>query len=101
MIFVTPMFVVIYTQNFFKKFMKTKICIFQGISSYFVTRIFRSYIFTNIFWKTFEKNLSDLSKNLWKAIQVIHLINATHILKVIFEAYKKYFLVYTKMVNNY
>ena len=32
---------------------------------------------------------------------MIHLINTTHILKVIFEAYKKYFLVYTKMVNNY
>ena len=101
MIFVTPMFVVIYTQKNFKKFMKTKICLFQGISSYFVTRIFRYYIFTKIFWKSYEKNLGDLSKYLWKEIEVIHIINITHILKVIFEAYKKYFLAYTKMVDNY
>ena len=71
-----------------EKFIKTKI-LFQGISSYFVTRIFCSYIFTKTFWKNYENkyyisnNLSDILKEIMKTIQVIHITYIIHILKFI------------------
>ena len=93
--FVTWIFRSYILLKFFEKFMKTENIVFKWFLSNFNVFCSSDFLFLNI-RKNFLKNLWKLKilylKQFKRFFQVIHITYITHILKLIFEACKKYFL---------